>query len=467
MNAKNSTENQKPFTTHRSPVTIITADFVLPISSAPLENGVILIENGRIVGVGKSSELKMLFPKAEVKDFGEAAILPAFVNAHSHLELSALRGFLDNVEHDFSSWLLRVATSRDTRMTAQDVELSALLGAVEGVKGGVTCFGDIGKHALAGMRALKKTGLRGISFQENDFAIDESIALEEFTRIKEKVEELKKEENELVRVGITPHTPFTVSRKLFELLTELAITENFPLTIHVAESQAEDDFMLHGAGSLAEVFKKLGVHAVSPKQSTVAYLNEIGVLRAKPLLAHCVRVSESDLEIIAETGTKIAHCPKSNAKFGHGVAPLRKFFEKGITAGLGSDSVASNNSCDLLEEARFAAMLGRIKTPENFVTAREVLEIATLGGAKCLGLENEIGSFEVGKSADFIVVALNNLAQKPIYDVESALVFASGARDIRATFVKGNAIYADGKVLTVDETELNLKLQELKTRIVQ
>ncbi len=446
---------------------IYQANWILPVSAEPFENGAIAVKDGKILAVGKFRELRNEFPEAEIQDFGEAAILPAFVNAHSHLELSALRGFLDASENDFSAWLLKTAQTRDGLMSAEDVELSAVLGSIEGAKAGVTCFGDIGKHALCGMKALQKIGLRGVSFQENDFGIDENLAQEKFLALKEKVEILRDFETELVKTGISPHAPYTVSAKLFELLTDYSLQENLPLTIHAAESQMEEDFMRRGSGLMTRIFDKIGVSWRSPQLPTIEYLHQIGVLQAKPLLAHCVCVSETDVLLIAESGAKIAHCPKSNAKFGHGIAPLQSFLDKGVKVGLGSDSVASNNSCDLLEEARFAAMLARIKSPEILKTAREVLELSTLGGAKCLNLEKEIGSLEAGKSADFVVVSLENLSQKPIYDVESALVFATNARDVRATFVRGKAIYENGALTMLDENEINAKLQELQTKIVQ
>ena len=196
--------------------------------------------------------------------------------------------------------------------------------------------------------------------------------------------------------------------------------------------------------------------------SPIEYLADIGVLQTKPLLAHCVKVSESDIALIAGTGSRIAHCPKSNAKFGHGIAPLEKFLDAEIRAGFGSDSVASNNTCDVLEEARFAALFARNAEHRNrFLNAREIIETATFGSAQALGLEREIGTLETGKQADIAVVSLENLAQQPIHDVYSALLFASNARDVRVTIVAGEEIYRDGQARKVDETEIKMKMREI------
>jgi cytosine/adenosine deaminase-related metal-dependent hydrolase len=196
---------------------IYQADWVVPISSAPVEKGAIAVDGAKIVAVGGQIEIKERFPNVQVKDFGEAAILPGLVNAHTHLELTALRGYLDSVEDDFSSWLIKLAAARDGgAMTAECLANSALCGAIEAARAGVTCIGDIAKHGFHSIAALRAVYLRGISYQENSFALDENIANERFAELKEKVARNRELETDCARVGITPHAPYTVSRKLFE-----------------------------------------------------------------------------------------------------------------------------------------------------------------------------------------------------------------------------------------------------------
>lgn len=199
---------------------------------------------------------------------------------------------------------------------------------------------------------------------------------------------------------------------------------------------------MHGTGFFTEVYEKFDVEWQSPHCTTIEYLERLGVLSARPLLAHCVEVSDRDISRIAANGAKIAHCPKSNAKFGHGYAPFEKFADAGIAVGLGSDSVASNNVCDMLEEARFAALSARNRPDsKRFVGAREVLRASTLGGAQALGMEDIVGTLRSGKQADIAVVSLENIAQQPVSDIEAALVFSSNARDVMMTFVAGEAVY--------------------------
>jgi 5-methylthioadenosine/S-adenosylhomocysteine deaminase len=439
---------------------VISAEYVLPISSAPIENGAVAFEKDKIAAVGTRNEIVRQFPKAKCENFDEAAILPGFINAHSHLEITAMRGFLDSEEHDFYSWLIKLTKTRGEILTDADVETAAIFGALEGARAGATCFGDIGRFGAAGLNALKVNGLRGVTFQETEFSPDNKTADEDFEKLKEKYTRLKETETKLVKAGLSPHAPYTVSPNLFEKITDYALRENIKITIHAAESIEEQDLMTNGTGFFASVYRQYGFEWRNPNCTSIEFLEKIGVLRAKPLLAHCVKVSENDIKLIAESDSRVAHCPKSNAKFGHGTAPLEKFMNNKIRVGFGSDSVASNNVCDILEEARFGVLAAR-NMPDRmrFIEPEEAIAAATLGGARSLGLETEIGTLEAGKQADLIVVSLESVAQQPVHNVYSALLFASNARDVRLTMVAGEEIYRDGESKKIDETEIKAKIK--------
>lgn len=446
---------------------ILSAEYVLPISAEPIRDGAIAIERDRIMAVGKRAELTEKFPGAESESFGEAAVLPGFVNCHSHLEITAMRGFLDSVEHDFFAWLIKLTVTRGEKLTDKDIEIAAIAGALEGARGGVTCFGDIGRYGRAGLEALKANGLRGVVYQETEFSPNDGSAAEDFEKLKEKFLALRADETPLVKMGLSPHSPYTVGPELFRRITEYALAENVKTTIHAAESAEERELMEHGTGFFAEMHKKYSSDWQSPHCSTIEYLSDLGVLAAKPLLAHCVTVSESDIELIAASGIRIAHCPKSNAKFAHGWAPFEQFMDAGLPVGFGSDSVASNNSCDILEEGRFAVLGARNRLGrKRFITDREAICTATLGGARALGLEDETGTLEPGKQADLAVFSLANIAQQPIHDVYSALVFASNARDCIMTMVAGQEIYRGGESKKVDEGEIKAKMREMAAKMV-
>ena len=441
--------------------TIYSARWVLPVSSPPIEHGAVAIDGPLIAGVGPAAEIKLRFPDARVESFGESAILPGFVNTHTHLELTALRGYLENEESNFFAWLRKLTLARLERMTADDIRDSALWGACEAVRAGVTCVGDASDSALMSMLALREVGLRGVVFQES-FGPDPRLVEENFGKLQTKVGALRELESELVRVGVSPHAPYTVCRAQLELIAEFAIAESLPLMMHAAESEAEELFLREGAGIFAEGLAKRGIEWTPPRVSTIQYLRECGVLDARPLLAHCIRVDDRDIEVLKETGAKVAHCPKSNAKLGHGRAPLAKFVEAGVTVGLGSDSVASNNTCDLIEEARFAVLFA-LKNP--LLTASQMLAAATTGGARCLGLEKGIGVIAERYQADLVVVGLDGTHQTPVYDPVTTLIFASSGRDVVLTIIAGREVYRDRRVVGVDEERLKARLNEIAQKL--
>ncbi len=467
---------------------IYTARWVLPMNSAPINDGAIAVANTRIVAVGEQAIITSAFPDAVRQDFGESVILPGFTNAHTHLELTVMRGFLDDVEHDFFKWLRKLTVARRDFLTKEDLYVSAAWGAVEAVRAGVTCVGDASDAGETSWHAMRDVGLRGIVYQEL-FGIDETNALEQLAKLKDKVaalRELKTTSNHLaeisnfkseisnsplVRTGISPHAPYTVSGKLIELAAAYAIDENLPVMIHAAESQAESAFMREGTGAFAEGLNARGIEWHAPKTSTIKYLAAHGLLDAKPLLAHGVTIDEHDLDLIKHHGASIAHCPKSNLKLGHGRAPFAQMLKHKIPVGLGSDSVASNNTNDMLEEARFALLLARLKREDahgaNFdIEATDVLKIITRGGAQALRIDDETGTLEAGKQADFAVIKLSEPYQQPVYNVASALVNSSSGRDVIATVIAGREVFINGKVTGVDEDDLRGRVMELASRLI-
>lgn len=450
-------------------MTLYCARWILPVASSPIENGAVAVEGSLIARVGARGELAAQYPEAQIRDFGEAAILPGFVNTHSHLELTAMRGYLEREEGDFFAWLKKLTIARLERMTPDDLYVSAAWGAIEAARAGVTCVGDASDAASSSMRALADVGLRGIVYQES-FGPNPSEAREHFEKLREKVARLREIETELVRVGVSPHAPYTVSAPQLELIAEFAIEEKLPLMMHAAESEAETVFMRDGRGQFADGLTRRGIEWHAPGISTIQYLARHGVLHARPLLAHCITVDDADIETIKATGASIAHCPKSNAKLGHGRAPFAAFIEKEIAVGFGSDSVASNNTCDMLEEARFATLLSRLnddrKSSRQMLSAGIALQSATAGGALSLGLETQTGVLVEGAQADITVVALDGASQIPVHDPITALIFSSSARDVLMTMVAGREVYREGCVVTVDEERLRERMKEILKTVI-
>ena len=444
---------------------IYCAHWVLPLSTSPIEFGAVAVNGSRIVGIGSKAGITNQFPY-QVEDFGEALILPGLINTHTHLELTALRGYLENEETDFFAWLRKLTLARLEKMTPDDIRVSATWGACEAVRAGVTCVGDASDAAMMSMLALKDVGLRGVVFQES-FGPDPRLAQENFEKLKARVTELRGIENELVRVGVSPHAPYTVCGPQLESIAAFARAEKLPLMMHAAESHAEDLLLREGCGLFADGLAKRAIEWKAPQMSTIQYLKQRGVLDVQPLLAHCIRVDDADIETIKLSGAKVAHCPKSNAKLGHGRAPFAKFLEAGIAVGFGSDSVASNNTCDILEEARFAVLLSRAANADSLITASDALATATIGGARCLDLKGEIGELSEGVQADLTVLSLTGPHQTPNHDPAATAIFASSGRDVIATVIAGREVYRGGRVVGVDEERLRARITEITQKLRQ
>lgn len=429
--------------------TVYSARWVVPVSAAPIENGAVAIEGERIAGVGSQAEIVERFPGFKLESLGEAIILPGLINAHTHLELTAMRGYLENEERDFFAWLKKLTVARLELLTPDDIRDSATWGACEAVRAGVTCVADASDSAMLSMGALQEVGMRGVVYQES-FGPDARLASDNFEKLKTKLEELKTIQTATVRAGVSPHSPYTVCGPQLEMIADLAKSERLPLMMHAAESEAEALFLREGCGVFAEGLARRSIEWKAPGISTVQYLKQVGILETRPLLAHCIRVDDVDVETLKISDAEIAHCPKSNAKLGHGRAPLAKFIEAGIKVGLGSDSVASNNTCDILEEARFATLLSR--SAGEAVSATAVLEAAT-------------GQLTEGAQADLTVVSLSGVHQLPSYDPIATLIFSSSGRDVILTVVAGREVYRDGNVATVDEERLRARMKEISNKL--
>ncbi|HEU4873924.1 MAG TPA: amidohydrolase family protein [Pyrinomonadaceae bacterium] len=429
--------------------TTYTARWVLPMSDPPIEYGAVVVEGERIAAVGSRSEIVERFAESKLESFGEAVILPGLINTHTHLELTALRGYLENEERDFFAWLRKLTIARLELLTPDDIRVSATWGSCEAVRAGITFVDDASDSALMSMTALRDVGLGGVVYQES-FGPDARLAAENFEKLKLKIEELRVNETTLVRAGVSPHAPYTVCGPQLEMIADFARAENLPLMMHAAESEAEDLFLREGCGVFAEGLARRSIEWKAPGMSTIQYLLKRGVLDVRPLLAHCIRVDEKDIETLRDTGAKVAHCPKSNAKLGHGRAPFAKFLESGVAVGLGSDSVASNNTCDILEEARFATLLARAGGDD--VSAARILETAT-------------GELKEGVQADLAVISLAGVHQLPSYEPIATLIFASSGRDVILTVVAGREVCRDGRVTTVDEDRLRARIKEISQKL--
>ena len=426
------------------------ADWVCPVATPPIRNGYVLIDEGKIVEVGPAAP-----DGVEVESFTGCALLPGFVNVHTHLELTILRGFLENLS--FATWIRRLTRTKYEHLSRTDLLLSARLGAMECLLAGVTTVGEV-MDIGTGWDAMTEFGLRGVAYQEV-FGPSEDASGSAARGLERKLQQFRATESDTRRIGVSPHAVYSVSSSLFRLVRDLAEKEDVRLAVHVAESQEETRFVKSGEGPFADYWRSREIPVVSHGASPIEYLHRLGVIGPGTLAIHAIHVDSADVKVLRDLGAGVAHCPKSNMKLGHQTAPVREFVKAGVPVGLGTDSVASNNVVDMFEEMRTALFLQRtLSGRQDSVVAHQALRMATLDSARCLGLDDQVGSLEPGKLADMVVVDLNDAALQPVYDPVETLVYSASRKNVKMTLLAGEPV-------TVDPTPLIREAQSVAERL--
>ena len=387
----------------------IRAGHVHPVAAPSIVDGAVLVgDDGRIAAVGPHPHVPTP-PKTKSLEFPNAILTPGLVNCHTHLELTRFAGL--NAEADFAAWIRRIRVLKDATPPAE-FDAAAARGLRDCWAHGVTTVADTGSTGAA-MRALVALGGRGIAYQEV-FGPDPGRLEASLAELDAALTILAPLVTDRVRLGVSPHAPYTVSEPLYRAVAVLARERRLPVALHLAESEAETMLVRHGAGPFAAALRDRDIVFAARGCSPVQYLAGTGHLTRDTLCIHCVQLDATDIELLARRGAAVAHCPRSNAAHGHGRAPFAALRAAGVRVGLGTDSVVSTGDVDLWADADAAGLSGD-----------DALRALTIDGARALNWDDEIGSLEVGKAADIAVFPVTS-HYRPLPPVTAVFVLLAG-----------------------------------------
>lgn len=409
-------------------------------------NATVIVENGKIAAIDKHGKLRHKYPRYEKIDAHGKVIIPGLINTHQHTAMSLLRGYADDLP--LQEWLEKWIWPLEKHLTGQDIYVGALLTAVEAVMSGTTTINTMYhyKKEANEAQAIAEVGLRGIighvcfSWRKKE----DKKALWSLAK------NWHNKANGLLRASVDPHAPYTVDpdymKELREITTQLnkKYGSKAPIMWHIHVAETEDE-----PNKIEKAFK------IPVKGGVVEYLHKLGVLQSDVIAAHCVALNQKDIHILKQNNTKVSHNPISNLKLGSGISPVPRLLKAGVTVALGTDSPCSNNTADMFETMKTAALLHKgLQKEPTLLPADQVLRMATIEGAKALLWENEIGSIEVGKDADLVIIDFKKPHLQPLFNETSHIVYSAKGADVDTVLVKGRIIMENRKLTTVNTEKI-------------
>jgi 5-methylthioadenosine/S-adenosylhomocysteine deaminase len=404
------------------------------LPDASVERGDVLVdrEAGEILAVGDAEEL----PAGDERlDAEGGLVIPGLVNAHGHAAMTLLRGYAD--DKPLESWLREDVWPVEGALVEEDVRAGAELGILEMIRSGTTAFADMYFHVPEGAAAVEESGMRArLGHGVVTVGKDEGAAREDVNESLAIAEEFDGAAEGRISTAVMPHSLTTVGEEHLATLVEGARELDVPVHYHANETRDE----------VEPIVEERGVRPLE-------YARELGMLEERDFLAHGVHLADREIELLAETGASVIHCPASNMKLASGMAPVQELLDAGVTVGIGTDGAASNNDLDAFDELRDAAMLGKLAADDaSAVPAEAAVEMATAGSAEALGLDS--GRVEPGANADLAVIDLESAHLTPAHDLLSHLAYAVRGSDVRHTVCDGRVLMRDREVLTLDEREV-------------
>ena len=412
-----------------------------------LENHAVIIQDDILLDILPQQQANKYTP-ANIIHLNDHALAPGFVNAHTHAAMSLLKGLADDLPLD--EWLNEHIWPAETELAdAAFVRDGSELAIAEMIKGGTTCFNDMYFFIDQTALAAEQVGIRAcLGIPIIDFPTRWAKDLDEYISKGLAVHE-RFNGNELISFTFAPHAPYTVCDESLKTLQPIMDELGLPMHIHAHETNLE-------------VEQSIAEHGASP----IERLNKLGLLNPDLMAVHMTALSDADIQLIIEHRVNIIHCPESNLKLASGFCPISKLLQLGINVAIGTDGSASNNDIDMLGETRTAALLAKgVAKKADALPAHQALRMATLNGAKALGMDHKIGSLEIGKQADLFAINLNHLETQPIYDVISTLIYSANRSQISDVWVAGKQLMQNHELTTINETNLLKKAQQWQGKI--
>ncbi|MAR99939.1 MAG: N-ethylammeline chlorohydrolase [Nitrosomonadales bacterium] len=432
--------------------TIISATWIYTSNSKNelLSNYSIVIKNDKIIDLVLQDEVFEKYEANEVYQLTDHIITPGLINTHTHVAMSLFKGFADDLP--LQDWLNNYIWPAEKKfVNSQFVKEGSILALSEMIKSGITTYNDMYFFPDSTAEASKDLGIRSniglvvLDFPTN-YASDPEDYLAKGFNFRDKWRN-----EDLISTSIAPHAPYSVSDKAFNLIN--TYSEELDINIHI-----------HLHETILEIEDSIEKYGITPIQR----LNNLGIIGPSMIAAHCVHLNEQDLSILTSNKVNIVHNPSSNMKLGSGIADVTKMLKQNLNVSLGTDSSASNNRLDIIEEMRLAALLikGKTKSPE-LLSAVQAINMATINGAKALGLDSLIGSIEINKKADLISIDLNSITAQPIYNPLSTLVYSSSRSDVDYVWINGDIKLKDKKLINIDEDKIIQIAKKWQTKINQ
>jgi 5-methylthioadenosine/S-adenosylhomocysteine deaminase len=399
-----------------------------------IQNGGVAIDGTDIVGVDAADAIRRQFRGRDTIDAAGQVVMPGLINTHTHAPMVLFRGLADDLA--LMDWLNKYIFPAEAKMVSPEfVRAGTRLAALEMIESGTTTFADMYYFEEEIAKETKAAGLRGVLGQTIiQFPVaDAKTPADALARAEAFIKAFR--EDPLITPAVAPHAMYTLDGPTLKAARDLSRRYNVPTLIHLAETRDE-------VKTAQERFKR----------SPVAYLDSLGFFGPGVLAAHGVWVSDPEIALLKARGVGISHNPESNMKLASGTAPVTAYLRADVAIGLGTDGAASNNDLDMFEAMRMASLLHKLQTFDpQAVSAKTAIEMATIRGARALGMDKQIGSLEPGKRADLIVVGMNSARQTPMYDPLSHLVYVTRGDDVQTTIVNGRVLMQNRKVLTLDE----------------